>query len=51
MNSKRKINLKIKHKRICKKVDEFYDTQIDLEFVHNELIDLEDRARRNNATT
>ena len=35
------------HWCICVRVDEVYDTQIDPEFVHNKLIDLEDRSRRN----
>ena len=29
-------------------VDEFYDYQVDPEYVTNKLIDLEDRCRRNN---
>ena len=33
---------------ICVKVDEVFDTQIDPEFVHNKLIDLEDRSKSNN---
>ena len=39
---------KKKHESICVEVDENYNTQIDPEFVHNKLTDLEDRLRRNN---
>ena len=39
--------LEKKHESICVKVDEVYDNQIDPEFVHNKLVDLEDRPRRN----
>ena len=41
-------SLEKKYESICVKVDEVYDTQIDPQFVHNKLIDLEDRSRRNN---
>ena len=37
-----------KHENICVKVEEVYDTQIDPEFVHDKLLDLEDRSKRNN---
>ena len=45
---KKKIVFRKKHESICVKVDEVYNTQIDPEFVHNTLIDLEDKSRRNN---
>ena len=49
MNLKRKWRVqKKKHESIYVKVDEVRDTQIDPEFVHNKLINLEDRSRRNN---
>ena len=48
MNLKKKIEFRKKHESICVKVDEFYGTQIDPEFVHNKLIDLADKSRRNN---
>ena len=45
---KKKTEFRKKHESICVKVDEFYGTQIDPEFVHNKLIDLADKSRRNN---
>ena len=44
----REFRKKKKHESICVEVDENYNTQIDPEFVHNKLTDLEDRLRRNN---
>ena len=38
-------SLEKKHESICLKVDEVYDTQIDPGFVHNNLIDLENRSK------
>ena len=43
-----KMNLKRKYRVQKKRVEEVYDTQIDPEFVHNKVIDLEDRSRGNN---
>ena len=37
-----------KHESIWVYVDKVYDTQTDPQFVHNKLIDLEERSRRNN---
>ena len=41
-------NLEKKHESICVKIDEVYDSQIDPEFVHNKLLDLEERSKINN---
>ena len=37
-----------KHESIKKTVDEIYNSQVDSDFVYNNLIGLEDRSKRNN---